>query len=402
MTDSSEVYDGFGLNYGSLKWLLLGLILATGMAVFAWRVLLVSRFDDYLIASSANIAGSSGRTKEDSLKEQQEQEAIIRLLDEMAQLSDGDLTVQAQVTEDFTSGLADSVNFVIESMRELVGTINRTSLQVAEASSSTRYIAEEMQSRSTEQAQKIHVISNTVGEMVRSLDRVSMNTTSSAEIARNSVLIARDGSQRVRETINGMNSIRENIQDTSKRIKRLGESSQEIGNIVEIIKGIADQTNILALNAAIQASSAGDAGRGFAVVADEIQRLAERSSNATKRIELLVKTIQTDTNQAVSSMEKSTNQVVSGANIAEEAGTSLTKIEEVSTSLATLIERVSNATRKVSTTAGDIARNMTEVNELATSTTENAIKTSDSVANLNLLSEELKESVSRFILPEGY
>ena len=259
-----------------------------------------------------------------------------------------------------------------------------------------------MQNSSTEQAQKIHSIAKIIGDMVRSLDRVAMSTNDSAEIARNSVSIAREGAQQVRNTINGMNNIRGNIQETRTLIKRLGESSQEIGNIVEIIKSIADQTNILALNAAIQANSAGEAGRGFAVVADEVQRLAERSSNATKRIEGLVKTIQNDTNAAVASMERSTKEVVDGANIAEEAGTALSKIEDVSTSLASLIERVSDSTRKVSTMAENIASDMAQINQMAVTTTENVIKTSDSIENLSALSQELKNSVSGFKLPVGY
>lgn len=339
---------------------------------------------------------------EAEFRAKRDQDAILRLMDELAEFSNGDLTVEAQVTEDFTGAIADSVNYAIESMRELVGTINRTSTQVADASNSTRQIAEQMQDSSTEQANKIHTITAIIADMVRSLDRVAMSTTDSAEIAHNSVTIAREGAQQVRNTINGMNNIRGNIQETRTLIKRLGESSQEIGNIVEIIKGIADQTNILALNAAIQATSAGEAGRGFAVVADEVQRLAERSSNATKRIETLVKTIQNDTNAAVSSMEKSTKEVVDGANIAEEAGTALSKIEEVSTSLASLIERVSESTRKVSSMAENISDDMAQINQVATKTTENVIKTSDSIENLSLLSRELKNSVSGFKLPEGY
>lgn len=335
-------------------------------------------------------------------RQKRDQDAILRLMDELADLSNGDLTVEAMVTEDFTGAIADSVNYAVESMRELVGTINRTSSQVSDASNSTRQIAEQMQNSSTQQAEKIHNITDIIASMVRSLDRVSNSTTESAEIARNSVGIAREGAKRVYDTINGMNNIRENIQETSKRIKRLGESSQEIGNIVEIIKGIADQTNILALNAAIQATSAGEAGRGFAVVADEVKRLADRSSNATKRIESLVKTIQNDTNEAVASMERSTSEVVSGANIAEEAGSALARIEEVSSSLASLIERVSDSTRNVSSMAEDIASDMNRINQMAATTTENVIKTSDSIENLSLLSRELKNSVSGFKLPEGY
>ena len=364
------------------------MVVLTGAAGFLWYQFVGEQY-----AKIQNVS------TEAEFRAKRDQDAILRLMDELAEFSNGDLTVEAQVTEDFTGAIADSVNYAIESMRELVGTINRTSTQV---SNSTRLIAEQMQTSSTEQAQKIHSIAKIISDMVRSLDRVAISTADSAEIARNSVSIAREGAQQVRNTINGMNNIRGNIQETRTLIKRLGESSQEIGNIVEIIKSIADQTNILALNAAIQANSAGEAGRGFAVVADEVQRLAERSSNATKRIEGLVKTIQNDTNAAVASMERSTKEVVDGANIAEEAGTALSKIEDVSTSLASLIERVSESTRKVSTMAENIASDMSQINQMAVTTTENVIKTSDSIENLSVLSQELKNSVSGFKLPVGY
>ena len=367
------------------------MVVLTGAAGFLWYQFVGEQYSKIQNVST-----------EAEFRAKRDQDAILRLMDELAEFSNGDLTVEAQVTEDFTGAIADSINYAIESMRELVGTINRTSTQVSNASNSTRLIAEQMQTSSTEQAQKIHSIAKIISDMVRSLDRVAMSTADSAEIAHNSVSIAREGAQQVRNTINGMNNIRGNIQETRTLIKRLGESSQEIGNIVEIIKSIADQTNILALNAAIQANSAGEAGRGFAVVADEVQRLAERSSNATKRIEGLVKTIQNDTNAAVASMERSTKEVVDGANIAEEAGTALSKIEDVSTSLASLIERVSESTRKVSTMAENIASDMSQINQMAVTTTENVIKTSDSIENLSVLSQELKNSVSGFKLPVGY
>ena len=367
------------------------MVVLTGAAGFLWYQFVGEQYSKIQNVST-----------EAEFRAKRDQDAILRLMDELAEFSNGDLTVEAQVTEDFTGAIADSVNYAIESMRELVGTINRTSTQVSNASNSTRLIAEQMQTSSTEQAQKIHSIAKIISDMVRSLDRVAMSTADSAEIAHNSVSIAREGAQQVRNTINGMNNIRGNIQETRTLIKRLGESSQEIGNIVEIIKSIADQTNILALNAAIQANSAGEAGRGFAVVADEVQRLAERSSNATKRIEGLVKTIQNDTNAAVASMERSTKEVVDGANIAEEAGTALSKIEDVSTSLASLIERVSESTRKVSTMAENIASDMSQINQMDVTTTENVIKTSDSIENLSVLSQELKNSVSGFKPPVGY
>ncbi|MDO4642294.1 MAG: methyl-accepting chemotaxis protein [Cardiobacteriaceae bacterium] len=377
---------------GSLLTIILPItLISVAIAAFFWYQVVGQQYSKIQHVSS-----------EAEFRVKRDQDAIVRLMSELSDFSNGDLTVEAQVTEDFTGAIADAVNYAIESMRELVGTINRTSSQVSNASNSTRVIAEQMQSSSIEQAQKIHSIAKIIGDMVRSLDRVAMSTNDSAEIAHNSVSIAREGAQQVRNTINGMNNIRGNIQETRTLIKRLGESSQEIGNIVEIIKSIADQTNILALNAAIQANSAGEAGRGFAVVADEVQRLAERSSNATKRIEGLVKTIQNDTNAAVSSMERSTKEVVDGANIAEEAGTALSKIEDVSTSLASLIERVSESTRKVSTMAENIASDMAQINQMTVTTTENVIKTSDSIENLSLLSQELKNSVSGFKLPVGY
>lgn len=357
----------------------------------------------FLVLRFRLMAGESKRLQEESeFKGRRDQEAILRLMDELGELSDGDLTVQAQVTEDFTGAIADSVNFAIESMREMVGTINRTSSQVSNASSQTKYIADEMRVSSTQQAEKIRGVSQVIGNMVHSLDQVAKSTADSAEIARNSVAFAQAGSQQVTSTIDGMNTIRENIQETSKRIKRLGESSQEIGNIVEIIKGIADQTNILALNAAIQATSAGEAGRGFAVVADEVQRLAERSANATKRIEALVKTIQSDTNEAIVSMENSTKEVVAGAEVAEKAGEALSRIENVSSSLASLIERVSSSTKKVSGMADFVAESMNQINEITENTTQNVVKTSAAVENLELLSLELKNSVSGFKLPDGY
>lgn len=379
------------VNHAGLRFLLPILLLFVVLAAIFWYL--------FISSQSSEIQDIAIRQQ---MKERQNQDAILRLMDELTDLSNGDLTVEAQVTEDFTGAIADSVNYAIESMRELVGTINKTSSRVSDAANITRFIASDMQKSSIEQAEKIHSITQTIGNMVGSLDRVAASTTDSAEIARNSVTIAQEGAKRVNDTIGGMNNIRENIQETSKRIKRLGESSQEIGNIVEIIKGITDQTNILALNAAIQATSAGEAGRGFAVVADEIQRLAERSSNATRRIESLVKTIQTDTNEAIASMEKSTREVVTGANIAEEAGMSLTRIQEVSTSLALLIEKVSDSTRKVSSMAINISQDMSRINDMATTTSENVIKTSDSIANLSQLSSELNDSVSGFKLPEGY
>ncbi|PZR43219.1 MAG: chemotaxis protein, partial [Ectopseudomonas oleovorans] len=233
------------------------------------------------------------RLAETAEKNERNQAAILRLLDEIADLADGDLTVAATVTEDFTGAIADSINYSIDQLRDLVATINLTAVQVAGAAQETQATAMHLAEASEHQAQEIAGASAAINEMAVSIDQVSANASESSAVAERSVAIANKGNEVVHNTITGMDNIREQIQDTSKRIKRLGESSQEIGDIVSLINDIADQTNILALNAAIQASMAGDAGRGFAVVADEVQRLAERSSAATKQIEALVKTIQT-------------------------------------------------------------------------------------------------------------
>ncbi|MEO8011425.1 MAG: methyl-accepting chemotaxis protein, partial [Dokdonella sp.] len=282
---------------------------------------------------------------------QRNQEAILRLLDEMGSLAEGDLTVKATVTEDITGAIADSINFAVEALRSLVTTINETAVQVSAAAQETQATAMHLAEAAEHQAQQITSASVAINEIAVSIDEVSKNSAESAEVAQRSVQIAAKGAEIVRQTIQGMDSIRDQIQETSKRIKRLGESSQEIGSIVELINDIAEQTNILALNAAIQAASAGEAGRGFAVVADEVQRLAERASNATKRIETLVQTIQSDTNEAVSSMEQTTAEVVAGARLAEDAGLALGEIEKVSHDLADLIQTISKAARQQSAAA---------------------------------------------------
>ncbi|MBU2985018.1 methyl-accepting chemotaxis protein [Saccharophagus degradans] len=328
------------------------------------------------------------------------QNAILRLLDELADLADGDLTTTATVTEDFTGAIADSINYTIDQLRVLVSRINETSERVASASSDTQQTALHLAEASEHQAQEIAGASAAVNEMAVTIDQVSANAAESAGVAERSVSIANNGAKVVQNTIHGMDTIREQIQDTSKRIKRLGESSQEIGDIVSLINDIADQTNILALNAAIQASMAGDAGRGFAVVADEVQRLAERSATATKQIEALVKTIQNDTNEAVISMEQTTAEVVRGARLAQDAGVALEEIESVSANLAELIQNISNAARQQASSAGHISNTMNVIQEITSQTSAGTGATAKAIGNLASMAMELRESVSGFKLPE--
>ena len=328
------------------------------------------------------------------------QQAIMRLLDEMGDLADGDLTVNATVTEDITGAIADSMNYTIDALRNLVESINSTASEVTSAAEKTQATATHLAEASNHQAQQIASASTAVNEMAISIEGVSKNADQLAEESQRSVDIAMKGAEAVQKTIDGMDIIREQIQETSKRIKRLGESSQEIGDIVELINDIAEQTNILALNAAIQAAMAGEAGRGFAVVADEVTRLAERSSDATKQIEALVKTIQTDTNEAIISMEQSTSGVVAGAKIAEDAGAALSEIESVSAHLAELVQSITSATRQQANAASNISDTMNVIQEITTQTSEGSNQTAKSIGNLSDLASELKRSVSGFKLPE--
>ncbi len=327
------------------------------------------------------------------------QEAIMRLLDEMGSLAEGDLTVKATVTEDMTGAIADSINFAVEQLRSLVQTINDTSVLVASSAQETQATAMHLAEAAEHQAQQINTASTRINEIASSINQVSKNSAESADVAQRSVELSTKGASVVRQTIVGMDSIRGQIQETSKRIKRLGESSQEIGSIVELINDISEQTNILALNAAIQAASAGEAGRGFAVVADEVQRLAERTSNATKRIETLVQTIQADTNEAVSSMEQTTSEVVAGARLAEDAGTALGEIEHVSNTLASLIQGISTAAQQQSAAATDITQTMTTIQSITAQTSEGANQTAESIGNLAQLAADLRRSVADFKLP---
>jgi len=330
---------------------------------------------------------------------QRNQEAILRLLDEMGSLAEGDLTVKATVTEDITGAIADSVNFAVEALRSLVTTINDTALHVSTSAQETQATAMHLAEAAEHQAQQITSASAAINEIAVSIDEVSKNSAESADVAQRSVQIASKGAGIVRQTIQGMDSIRDQIQETSKRIKRLGESSQEIGSIVELINDIAEQTNILALNAAIQAASAGEAGRGFAVVADEVQRLAERASGATRRIETLVQTIQADTNEAVTSMEQTTSEVVAGARLAEDAGLALGEIEKVSNDLADLIQNISEAARQQSAAATNISATMNVIQEITTQTSVGASQTAESIGNLAQLAADLRRSVADFKLP---
>ena len=372
--------------------------LVTPMVAYVILILIVINI---ILIGVALYQASQKRLRQTQEQNEQNQNAILRLLDELADLADGDLTTEATVTEDFTGAIADSINYAIDQMRTLVQSIRDTAVNVASSAQETQSTAKQLAEASEHQAQEIAGASAAVNEMAVSIDQVSSNASESSSVAERSVSIAKKGAEVVQNTIKGMDDIREQIQETSKRIKRLGESSQEIGDIVSLINDIADQTNILSLNAAIQASMAGDAGRGFAVVADEVQRLAERSSAATKQIEALVKTIQSDTNEAVISMEHTTSEVVRGARLAQDAGVALEEIENVSTNLAELIQNISNAARQQSSSAAHISNTMNVIQEITSQTSSGTNQTAQSIGNLAEMAAELRESVAGFKLPES-
>ncbi|MGD4541496.1 methyl-accepting chemotaxis protein [Xanthomonas citri pv. citri] len=396
LEDSKKLFDAFSA-FGSVRdtrlfpnfWLgvVSGLVALLAIIGFVW--------------SSVRV-----RTREQDVRYQSQvefnsrnQQAIMRLLDEISSLGEGDLTVKASVTEDMTGAIADAINYAVDELRHLVTTINDTSAKVAVSTQETQATAMQLAEAAGQQANQITTASERISEIAASIEQVSRNSTESAEVAQRSVVIAAEGAGVVRETIQGMDQIRDQIQETSKRIKRLGESSQEIGSIVELINDISEQTNILALNAAVQAASAGEAGRGFAVVADEVQRLAERTSSAARRIEGLVQTIQADTNEAVSSMEQTTSEVVSGARLAEDAGTALTEIERVSNALNNLIKNISIAAHQQSAAATDITQTMGVIRQITSQTSQGAEQTAESIGNLAQLAADLRRSVADFKLP---
>ena len=351
-----------------------------------------------LLLGLLNVRTAQRRAEEAAQENQRNQDAILRLLNEMGDLAEGDLTVQATVTEDITGAIADSVNYAIEELRTLVQGINRASLQVTQTTSEARASSEQLLTAAEQQAKQIGETTTAVTQMSNSIVQVSQNAAESARVANQSLDTARRGGDSVRGAIAGMNAIRDQIQETSKRIKRLGESSQEIGEIVDLISDITEQTNILALNAAIQAAAAGDAGRGFSVVAEEVQRLAERSAKATRRIGAIVKTIQSDTQDAVNAMESSTQGVVEGTVRSDAAGSSLAEIESVSDQLAGLIQNISQATQAQASTAERIANNMQRILEVSGQASAAARGSASSIGELAVLSNELKVSVSGFKL----
>ncbi|MDP2031191.1 MAG: methyl-accepting chemotaxis protein [Thiobacillus sp.] len=345
-----------------------------------------------------NINETKSRARKSEEENGRNQEAILRLMDELGELAEGNLTINASVTEDITGAVADSINYTVEELRSLVRGINTATVQMDAAAEQAGQVSESLQEASQRQVNEIETTSTAVVRLAQSVQQVSGNAAESARVAEQSMAAAERGQQAVANAITSMNGLREQIQETSKRIKRLGESSQEIGEIVELISDISEQTNVLALNAAIQAASAGEAGRGFSVVAEEVQRLAERSADATKQIAAIVKTIQSDTHDTVAAMEVSTQGVVEGAKLSDAAGQTLAEIGDVSKKLAGLIADISSATQNQAESTALVAETMQDIKTISMQTSSGTQQTADSIGGMKQLAHDLKTSVAGFKL----
>jgi twitching motility protein PilJ len=345
-----------------------------------------------------NINETKSRARKSEEENSRNQEAILRLMDELGELAEGNLTINASVTEDITGAVADSINYTVEELRSLVRGINQAALQMDQAAGQAGQVSESLQQASRRQSEEIEETSAAVVNLAQSVQQVSGNAAESARVAEQSLAAAEKGQQAVANAISSMNGLREQIQETSKRIKRLGESSQEIGEIVELISDITEQTNVLALNAAIQAASAGEAGRGFSVVAEEVQRLAERSGDATKQIAAIVKTIQSDTHDTVAAMEVSTQGVVEGAKLSDAAGQTLAEIGNVSKTLAGLIADISAATQSQAESTAKVAETMQDIKSISAQTSSGTKQTAESIGGMKQLAQDLKTSVAGFKL----
>ena len=328
------------------------------------------------------------------------QASLMKLLDDVSGIADGDLSKEAEVTQDFTGAIADAFNFAIMQLRQIVHSVKDSTFRVSTSASDISSAAERLAADNEITAQRISEATIKMSEMAIAARGVSENAGQSAAVSDQALDAAKQGAQAVLDTIDGMNRIRDKVQETAKRIKRLGESSQEIGDIVQMINDIADRTSILAMNASIQAAMSGESGRGFAVVAEEVERLAQRSAKATKQITELVKAIQSETTETVVAMEETTMEVVSGSGLANDAGQALNQIDTISGSMAEIIRSISQSARKQAESSDDVAQLMNQISEATQKAAAGARHAALSITSLAGMADELRGSVNAFKLPD--
>jgi twitching motility protein PilJ len=392
---ATDLEKSGGAGWGLILFMIASLAALVGGAVGFLRLFVADQSERAALAE-AQRREAEAQEQEAKRVNDANQAAILRLMNELSTVAEGDLTQQATVTEDITGAIADSVNYTVEELRNLVGQVQTTAARVTDTTGAVDQTSTDLLAASKEQLHEIRATGEAVLGMAGRINDVSAQAQTTAEVARQSRQAAEQGLAAMQNNIAGMNAIRDSIQETSKRIKRLGESSQEIGEITELISDITEQTNVLALNAAIQAASAGEAGRGFSVVAEEVQRLAERSGDATRRIAALVKTIQTDTHDAVAAMERSTRGVVEGTQLSDAAGRALEDIDNVSRQLDELIVRISAQARQEAEHANEVASNIQHIFAVTEQTSEGTRSTAQMVHELSRSAEALRASVSRF------
>ncbi len=376
------------------------LLASIGMGDFAARAEVMTTDE---LGSTAHALNAMLDNTVNLLQSQEErdnmQSSILKLLDDVAGVAQGDLTKEAEVTAEMTGAIADSFNYMIVELRGIIGSVQDTTSQVASSTRTIKATAERLAEGSVQQSQRVTEVSAAIGTMTDSIQQVAQTATTASTVAIQALAAARGGNESVQKTVEGMDAIRTHVQETAKRIKRLGESSQEIGEIVQLIEDVADRTSILALNASIQAAMAGEAGKGFAVVAEEVERLAERATGSAKKISTLIKSIQTDTKEAISAMEETTREVVGGSSLASAAGSRLNEIEAVSQRLAVLIESISAASKQQALGSEAVSRNVAVISGVAAETADGARSASESIQSLAAQAEQLRSSLQHFKLP---
>ncbi len=377
------------------------LVAAIGMGDFAARAEVTTSDELGTTATALNAMLDNTVNLLQSQEERDNMQAsILKLLDDVAGVAHGDLTKEAEVTAEMTGAIADSFNYMIVELRGIIGSVQDTTSRVATSTRTIKATAERLAEGSVQQSQRVTEVSAAIGTMTDSIQQVAQTANTASTVATQALAAARGGNESVQKTVEGMDAIRTHVQETAKRIKRLGESSQEIGEIVQLIEDVADRTSILALNASIQAAMAGEAGKGFAVVAEEVERLAERATGSAKKISTLIKSIQTDTKEAITAMEETTREVVGGSSLASAAGSRLAEIEAVSQRLAVLIESISQASKQQALGSEAVSRNVAVISGVAVETANGARSASESIQSLAEQAEQLRASLRHFRLPE--